>query len=218
MSMRRKPFKRIVTIVLAFSMVAMCVNAFSIQSVYAKSDRPISEEVSCVVLPDKDMNKIRLTDKYTYSVGNCKSTKKSVASVKGKSQKAYILVRKAGSADLTIKAKKAGSGKYKKYKTTVTAYEYTNPFKTFKIGKKSYKKRYDSSLLYGTTGALKGKVTIKAAAGWKLVRIEKMGPGDDDFVKIENGSSVNIPQMGEVRVTMKHKASGQKVVFSNISM
>ena len=210
--------RRISVLVLVFTIVITCMSAFNTQSADAASGRPLPEKVSYIVLPDKNMNKIKLTGKFTYNISKCSSSKKSVAAVKGKSSKAYILVKKAGSTDLKLKAKKKGADKYSTYKASVTVYEYTNPFKTYRIGKKSFKKRYDSSLLYGTSGVLKGKVTIKAAEGWKLVSISKMGPDDDDFIKIKNGSSVKIPQMGEVRVVMKHKASGQKVTFSNISM
>ena len=206
-----------ITLIMAFALVLTGTVSFSTQSAIAAEDRPLSKKVSCIVFPGKSLNKTVLNKEFTYDVDKCTSSNKKVAVIKGKSSKAYLLVKKKGKATITIYAKKDGTSEYKKYIVSVKTFNYTNPFKTYKIGKKDYKDKYNKKIHYGA-GAIKGKINIKAAKGWKLVRIEKMGTHDDDFVKVKNGSSVKIPQMGEVRVTMKHKASGNVVEFSNVAM
>ncbi len=206
-----------ITLIMAFALVLTGTVFLSSQSANAAEDRPLSKKVSCIVFSDKSLNKIVLDKNFTYDVDKCTSSDKKVAVIKGKSSKAYLFVKKKGKAAITIYAKKDGASEYKKYKVSVKAFNYTNPFKTYKIGKKDYKSKYNKNPHYGA-GAIKGKINIKAAKGWRLVRIEKMGPQDDDFIRVKNGSSVKIPQMGEVRVTMKHKASGNVVEFSNVAM
>ncbi|MEY8516560.1 hypothetical protein AALC25_06415 [Lachnospiraceae bacterium 29-84] len=60
-------------------------------------------------------------------------------------------------------------------KSNITVKNYTNPFRTFKIGKLNFTSRFHSTTEcnYFHTSSLKNqKVTIKAAKGWKIVSID----------------------------------------------
>jgi len=85
--------------------------------------------------------------------------------------------KKAGT--VTVSAKAKANGKTYDLKTKFKFYKYTNPFKSFKIGKKSIAKKFASrdyytkmGLFNGTKTLSKQKISIKVKSGWKIRRIE----------------------------------------------
>ena len=125
-------------------------------------------------------------------------------------------VKYDGFSDYVIKVKRAGKSKIKiktkgakAVKTTITAYKYTNAFSTFKVGDKSYKDYYKKGFIYENKAegaALKGKIDIKAAKGWKLTGISYYDMDTGESKQLKNGDEVNITN-GAIYVEMKHKKS-----------
>lgn len=86
----------------------------------------------------------------------------------------YLLAKKSGTANLTIKIKKSSGTNTYKMKIKVVAYE--NPFKSFKIGTKNIKKKYNKSNWYDMEIAkAKVKINITPKAGWTIKKIKYNG-------------------------------------------
>ena len=82
-----------------------------------------------------------------------------------------------GSYGLTVKVKKAGTStisfKYagKKLSTTIVAYNWKNPCKSFKVGSKNLTSKFNRSRIYNWNKQKKqwkAKISLKANKGWKL--------------------------------------------------
>ena len=106
---------------------------------------------------------------------------------------------------LSIKAKKAVKGKLsftaafkgkkQNYKVTVTAVKYKNPFKSFKIGKTDYAKKFnkDTTTFYLKKG-VSGKLSIKMNKGFKLDKLwlfEKVIKNNSK-ITLDEGSMISV--------------------------
>ncbi len=82
----------------------------------------------------------------------------------------------------------------KEYTTNIVVKPYANPCKTFKIGNKDFKGKFDKASRYHLTKQKKnisGKVVIKAKKGWEVKEIVlNEGFSSGKRVKIKNGTSV----------------------------
>jgi len=123
-------------------------------------------------------------DLYTINMGKkfkgassvkIKSSKKSVLEDYGWSKgetEFYVQANKTGKSTLSIKVKK--SGKTKTYKIKVKVVKGSNPFKSFKIGKKKVTSKFKKSPYVELNLAKnkKYKLAIKLKSGMKLKKIK----------------------------------------------
>ena len=135
------------------------------------------------------------------------SNKKVVAVTQSGEFKAMFQMqfKKAGKAKVTFKYKG------KSYTMNVVVAKYTNPVKTYKIGSKNYASKFKKSPFYFAGGkVLKGKVTVKAATGWKFKHFEYYKNG-----KLKTAKSYKLSgNEGQVTAVLQHKKSGALVYVS----
>ncbi|MDO4400692.1 MAG: hypothetical protein Q4D27_07080 [Coriobacteriia bacterium] len=108
-------------------------------------------------------------------------------------------LKKAGKAKVTFKYKG------KSYTMNVVVAKYTNPVKTYKIGSTNYASKFKKTPFYFAGGkVLKGKVTVKAATGWKFKHFEFYKNGKLKTAKTRKLTGSE----GQVTAVMQHKKSG----------
>ncbi|MEZ3423520.1 MAG: hypothetical protein K1W39_07390 [Lachnospiraceae bacterium] len=98
---------------------------------------------------------------------------------------------------------------------------YVNPCKTFKVGSRDFKSKFDKTCPYNLTRQKKvisGKAVIKAKKGWKIKRIElNEGFSSGKIVKIKNGKNVVLNPAafdnvgGSFRAIFKNKKSTEEI-------
>jgi hypothetical protein len=107
-------------------------------------------------------------------------------------------LKKTGSATLTYRLTKSGGQPSSK---TVTErhkiVSYKNPVKTFKVGSKNYASKLKKKPTHNVKGAISGKVRVKAASGWKIVKIRKV---KSDFLSGELASQKKVKNGGKVSI------------------
>ena len=97
-------------------------------------------------------------------------------------------IKKCGSATISYKS----NGKTEKMKICV--FKYSNPFKSFKIGKKDYSAFFKKASFYNNVAAkTSGKLSIKLKKGWKISRVYFSSDGANTFKQIKNGAKVTMP-------------------------
>ena len=103
-----------------------------------------------------------------------------------------VEVLNKGSYGLTVNVKKAGTStisfKYagKKLSTIITAYNWKNPCKFFKVGNKNLTSKFNKSRVYNWNKQKKqwkAKISLKANKGWKLKKIQYLYDGVKTTVK-----------------------------------
>ena len=75
----------------------------------------------------------------------------------------------------------------------VVVKKYVNAFKTIKVGKTSIKKLFDDTSTPMETPVRNGrgkKLTVASASGWKVVKIQAIFNGVNNFKSIKNGSKI----------------------------
>ena len=93
-----------------------------------------------------------------------------------------IEVLNKGSYGLTVNVKNAG----KKLSTTIVAYNWKNPCKSFKVGNKNLTSKFNKSRIYNWNKQKKqwkAKISLKANKGWKLKKIQYLYDGVKTTVK-----------------------------------
>ena len=170
-----------------------------------------------------------LIGNYDIEIESVKSSNPSVLKPKKGEYVYFVLPRKNGSAKLTV-TYTAGSGKKKTFTTTVKTRTYQNPVKQFKIGSTSFTKkfakmgecqydnRYQDS--FAATGCLyddvpnakkyvKGKLNVKPAGGWKIVKLQKFDAKKSKWSTLKNGKNYTFKCASDrLVVTLKHTKSG----------
>ena len=106
----------------------------------------------------------------------------------------YILrPKKPGKASISYKLKgKQHTAKY-------VFVKYKNPMKSLKIGKKQLAKHFKRDCTWNPQKKLKGKLKVKAAKGWKLVRITHNGK------KVKNGKKITYRPDDDLCLVFKNK-------------
>lgn len=109
----------------------------------------------------------------------------------------------------------------KEYTTRIIVKPYVNPCKTFKVGSRDFKSKFDKTCQYNLTRQKKvisGKAVIKAKKGWKIKRIElNEGFSSGKIVKIKNGENVVLNPAafdnvgGSFRAIFKNKKSTEEI-------
>ena len=109
------------------------------------------------------------------------------ASMKSSNKKVAVLQWNANDNELIYKAKKPGKAKltYKAgsrtYSVKIFVFKDANPFKSIKIGAKSFKSKDlkeidDWGALYGCIPPASGKLKVKMKKGWKIQKITVVHP------------------------------------------
>ncbi|MBQ8986550.1 MAG: hypothetical protein IJ100_04810, partial [Lachnospiraceae bacterium] len=119
----------------------------------------------------------------------------------------YYLIKskKPGSATLTFQAKNPDADSYVTKTVKVKVIKFVNPVKTFKIGKKSYAKKYSGKPYYNFKKKVSGKVKIKAKKGWKIIGIYFYDHSKNKNKKIKNGKKVTFSKYDGIQVCFKKK-------------
>ena len=108
----------------------------------------------------------------------------------------WFTAKKPGSATLTVKAEKSSGTKT--YKIKVKVIKYSNPFKSFKIGKKNITSKFKrtEAVNYRNKQTGSQRITVKMKPDWKIKRIEfytNNEETDDAVAKtIKSGKKVNL--------------------------
>ena len=119
----------------------------------------------------------------------------------------WIDTLKAGTTVLTFQAK-IGEGQWEEKTMTVKALKYVNPCKTFKVGKRSFVKKYNSKVDYKTSKKVSGKLVITPKTGWKITSIEKYIRKQSTYKTIKNKRKVTLAKGDEIRVEFMKKSTG----------
>ncbi len=151
-----------------------------------------------------DIQNIQKKDKVS-----CKSSNSKILSVKAvKSDEGYyyILVdpRKAGTVTLSCTVKR-GTKSYK-ISTKIKVINYKNPLSKFTIGKTKLLSNLDKDANATFTDTFKGKLSIKAASGWKIQAICLENYNNGKSKKITNGTTVTLDgkKWDHLRVDLKN--------------
>lgn len=151
----------------------------------------------------------------------CKSSNPKVATIEQHTYSdygyanAYFFVK--GTGTTTIKTTIKYKGKTWTYSTKLTVKKWVNPFKSIKIGSKTYTDKFKTTdLTY--TGNVKGKLVITPADGWTISSIKYTDPGNGNLEKIVNNNSIinmkTDTTAAYLKVTMRNKKTGLKEVIT----
>lgn len=222
--------RRLLVILIA---VAVAITFVPTLSFAAEKSKPIPKNIKTLYYPKlksnwtmdgKNGGVLAFKSDWTFKMKKCKSSNKKIAKVKFDSSSdgmppCYtVLINKKGKAKLTVYAKPTGSKKaYKKYVIKITAYEYINPAKSFKIGSRNFAGKFKKVDWCDYEGKnLTGKLSIKTKKGWQLKSISLGNYTDAQkfvekehlgkTVKIKNGSVITLTgETPELRVTYYNK-------------
>ena len=108
------------------------------------------------------------------SDSNMKSSKPKVIAAKKTKYGYYVYkIKKAGKTTITYNGTKYTNGRSVSVKCVDkhTVYKYANPLKALKVGSTNYAGKLKKAPIYNTGGSLEGTVKVKAAKGWKAVKM-----------------------------------------------
>ena len=208
--------KKVLSLIIAavFGLTTFAVTGASVDKVYADGVEDLPETMSMTYYPKwKSGNSEWLADESYVKIkmDSVKSSNSSVAKLKHDTYDGngyyYIKTKKTGKATLTFKAKAPGEDKWTKATIKVKVYKWERPVKTFKIGSKSYKKKFNKKSVYGTSKKVSGKLVIKAKKGWKIDFMEKYDSENNKFVKIKNKQKVTLKKGDDIYVNFKKKGA-----------
>ena len=206
--------KRILSLVIAavFAMTGFVAFGHSAEKAYAEEGvEPIDSSLYVLYYPkDKEWNTWEVADSnnWTVDMTSAKSSNPKVAVLKSENWDGamhyYIYIKKKGKASITFKAKAKGTEQFVSKKVYVNAYaKYVCPVKTFKIGKKSYKSKFNKRDQYSTVKPVKGKLNIKAKKGWKIKSVKIYTSATDKSKKIKKTKNIKLKKGQALDVTFK---------------
>ena len=226
--MFKRLIKAVMPVLLAFSMViapfTSNVNADGSPRLakYSKNVTVICFNDNCNPYYELELGKLASGAKRISAVSSKKGILKEI---EGEESAVFFKVNKPGQTVLSIKIKKK-SGVTKKYKVNVTALKYTSPFKSLKIGGKSYPTKTLAKKLSGKF-KVKGKsakFSIKPKTGWAVTDVYYTAEycGEEENVdgidkSYKNNRTIkfkkNKDYIENVIITMKYKATGDTVEY-----
>ncbi|MDO5539204.1 MAG: hypothetical protein Q4F83_03915 [Eubacteriales bacterium] len=191
------------------------------QSITAEAaSKPKMDKVEVCVLSsykNQPTNQVYITfsklSSTNVTVKNLKSSNKKVVTVGKPSVSSYVkslsiplTFKKAGSAYISFDLK-IGKKTYS-YKKKVSAVKYTNPMKSFKIGKTEFASRYKK---YAgpviLNKALSGKLKIVPNKNWKIIFMDKMTLGEGSS-KVKNNTKIVLKRPSVLTVVLQNKKTG----------
>ncbi len=221
--MLRRLLKGVLPVLLAFTMV---IAPFT--SVVNADGSPwlvkYSKNVTVICFNDNgnpyyeiDLGKLASKAK---KISAASSRKGILTEIEGYDRSVMFKANKPGQTVLTIKVKKK-SGVTKKYKVNVTALKYTSPFKSLKIGDKSYSTK-TLARKWSRTFTLKGKtakISVVPRTGWTVAKVNYLAESDDNIIdkNYKNNRTIKFKNNEEyietVIISMKNKATGITVDY-----
>lgn len=145
-----------------------------------------------------------------YNISNLKSSNPKVATLKNLSDDYNtaidIVLKKAGTTKVSFTLTKGKESK--RYTVKVTVHKYENPVKAFKIGKKNYAANFKKKSYLFSAKKISGKITITAAKGWKVKKIQKNSinnKGTQKFTTLKNGKNYTFTPFSQLIVTCQNK-------------
>lgn len=123
-------------------------------------------------------------------------------------------IKKAGTTKVSFKL--TVDGKSYNCSTTVKLVNYTNPFKSIKVGKKNYTSKFNikggqDKLNYNVikNGVFKGKLQISLKSGWKLVKMYKVKPvSGAKKTTVKNNTTINLGKKYILGIVVKNTKTG----------
>ena len=142
------------------------------------------------------------TDGSSVTLSKLKSSNKKVIKPKYSKKYGYLTysAKKAGKAKVTYTLKYTNK-KGKKVTEKVTekhiVVRYANPLQSFKVGSTEIVSKFDESSQYNAKKGFSGEITVKAAPGWKAVKMRQVNSAivSGEWVpqkRLPNGSEVKI--------------------------
>ena len=102
---------------------------------------------------------------------------------------------------------------YDTYKLKLCVMKYSNPFKTFKIGKKNYASHYKGNTFTELEKPVKGKLKLSVKKGWKISKIYHYY-GYEGKKKIRNNKKIELNTADSVEVILQNKKYGASTTFT----
>ena len=140
-------------------------------------------------------------------ITNVASSNKNVISAKAVAKSWYMKYtsKKNGTAVVTYTMTYTNADGQKVVENVTETHKivkYVRPIKTFKVGSKNYAAKFKSTPQVNAKSALSGKLTVKAASGWKVKKIRQVNSAitSGEFVpqkKLKNGAKVNIKKSAQ---------------------
>lgn len=217
--MKNKMSKKLLSLVIA---VVFCATTFvmtgaSVDKAYAENDgyTPPSQMYMTYYPKWKSGNTEWYVDDtdYTIEMDSVTSTNPDVARLvyepgeEGYPGYYYLKTKKPGKATLTFYGALPGSGTSDQMTLKVTVYKWVKPCKTFKVGSKSYSKKFNNKNYYGASKKVSGKLVVKARKGWKITYIGKFIDKKNKMVRIKNKRKVTLKKYDEIYVEFKKKGT-----------
>lgn len=215
MIMRKKSFSLLIAL-------AMFLTAFAVTGVPEKAYAAGVDEIgdaytTLYYTKAKPWNSEWIADKdmVTIDMATAKSSNPSVAVLTertwtddGKTYGSYeIKSKKPGKTTLTFQAKNPDADSYVTKTVKVKVVKFVYPGKVFKVGKKSFVKKYKGKPYYYVSKKLSGKVKVKAKKGWKVDGIYFYDSSKDKSKKIKNGKKVKFDKYDSLSVCFKKKGT-----------
>lgn len=113
-----------------------------------------------------------------------------------------VIAKKAGTSTITFKVKRK-NGKTYSFKSVFHVYKYENPLSNCKIGKKSYKDKFNKKQSYDA-GAVTGKLQVSVKKGYKLKGLYYCESGTGLEKKIKNGKNISLDADHYLRIDYKN--------------
>ncbi len=163
-----------------------------------------------------------------YSIQNIKKTDKVKTSISDKSvaeickteyygDKLWIFInpKKEGFCKITCTVKR-GKKTYKSYKNLYVV-KYTNPFKSFKVGKNDYASMFATySKMEGLSASSKSKVAIKLKKGFKLENIY-LYDENGNYTIYKNNKTINMKKYNRICVGVLSTKNSSIRLFLNLA-
>lgn len=113
--------------------------------------------------------------------------------------------KKPGTTKVKIK-----NGKKTKVTGTIKVVKFKQPFKTFKIDGKSYRKKVKSShtVVSLNDSRLKAKIKYELKPGWKVTQVRK------DFSPVKKKRTYTLERGGMLDIYLKNKKRGEELIVS----
>lgn len=219
--MGKKKFAALLGAVVGVMMLVSAVPAYAAQIDVWNVEAPAKETVT---LPaKKSIDKPSYTYKYADLTADAVKAKATVKATSSNKKVATVSVKTTGTTTrMYFTAKAPGTtkitttvtckGKKSTKVTTLKVVKWSNPVKTFKVGKKSFASKYKNADYYYSGAVSTGKLNVKGASGWKVTYIGYAASGNAKCKTIKNGTKVGFKKgsTSYVKVCLVNKKIGDR--------
>ena len=227
--MKEKFSKRILSLFIAvvFCLTTFAMTGFSVDKAYAEEYEYEFPDTTYVVLYPKDASRSKtwLPDDWwvdidmetvTYSKeGIAELVKNAYIDEDDGTVEYYYHLQglKVGTTVLTFQVR-LGEGPWEEKIMTVNVVKYVNPFKTLKVGKKSYVKKFNSKVEYKTSKKVSGKLVITPKKGWQLIELRKYIHKKSQYINIKNKKKVKLAKKDDLQIRLWKKGTDIVITYT----